>query len=77
MLLRDVKVLMGEVGARVGKVLEFLGLSVAVLLEDDEHGAAREPLQADVVYVKASKLCFTYISDNIAVEQAYQYVCLP
>lgn len=71
-----VNVLTWGVAARVGKVLEFLGLTVAVLLEDEEHLRAREPLQADVVYVKASKLCFTYISDNISATEPYQYVCL-
>eukprot|EP00884_Botryococcus_braunii_P001999 jgi/Botrbrau1/117/Bobra.0022s0103.2 len=57
----------------VGKVLEFLGLSVASLLETDSQAAARIALEADVVYARASKLCFVYISDNVGISDAGKY----
>lgn len=60
--------------SRVGKVLEFLGLTVASLLEADNQPAARKALEADVVYAKASKLCFAYIEDNIGTQLPEQYV---
>jgi hypothetical protein len=58
-------------------VLEFLGLTVATLMERDKDGEARTALEHDVVYVTASKLCFTYLEDNTAALTPEGYVSLP
>ena len=52
--------------AWVGRVLEFLGLTVDVVTEATPHASRRAAFAADVTYVTASQLAFTYLRDNSA-----------
>lgn len=48
----------------MGKVFKFLGLSVAVVTDEVLHPRRRELFQADVLYITAMQLTFTYLHDN-------------
>jgi len=45
-------------------VLEFLGLTVAVVGEDASEREARDAFAADVTYTTAQQLAWTYLRDN-------------
>lgn len=49
---------------RMGKVFCFLGLSVAVVTDDTLHSRRKQLFPADVVYITAMQLTFTYLRDN-------------
>lgn len=51
---------------RVGKVFKALGSSVGVVLATDETPAAQAAFAADVTYITAQQLGFTYLRDNMA-----------
>ena len=51
---------------RMGKVFKFLGLTVAVVTDDTLYPRRKEFLQADVLYITAMQLVFTYLHDNTA-----------
>ena len=51
---------------RMGKVFKFLGMSVAVVTDDVLHPRRRELFKADVLYITAMQLTFTYLHDNTA-----------
>ena len=54
----------------VGRALEFLGLSVSVVTEATPHPARSAAFAADVTYVTAQQLAFTYLRDNAAARAA-------
>ena len=49
---------------RVGKVYEWLGLTVGVVVSTIEHGARRRAFEADVTFITAQELCFTFLRDQ-------------
>jgi len=53
----------------MGKVLEFLGLTVAVVGEDASEAEARDAFAADVTYTTAQQLAWTYLRDNTAPDE--------
>ena len=54
----------------MGKVFEFLGLSVAVITDAVPYQARRQRFEADVLYITAMQLTFTYLYDNTAKTQS-------
>jgi len=50
----------------VGKVLEFLGMTVGVVTSKTPQAARRKQLAADVTYLTAYELAFMYLQDNSA-----------
>jgi len=50
-------------------VLEFLGLTVAVVGEDASEAEARDAFAADVTYTTAQQLAWTYLRDNTAPDE--------
>lgn len=59
----------------MGKIFKFLGMTVAVVTDNMSNTARRAPFLADVTYVTASSLCFTYLYDNTTRHRDYT-VCL-
>ena len=55
---------------RMGKIFKFLGMTVAVVTEEDANYQRRKLFQADVTYVTAMQLCFTYLYDNTSPHSA-------
>ena len=49
---------------RVGKVYEWLGLTVGVVVSSTEHDARRPAFEADVTFITAQELCFTFLRDQ-------------
>lgn len=49
---------------RVGSVLRFLGLKVALAQELDEPMLRREAFMADVTYTTPATVAFAYLRDN-------------
>ena len=49
---------------RVGKLYEWLGLTVGLVLSSMEHGARRSAFEADVTFITAQELCFTFLRDQ-------------
>ena len=49
---------------RVGKVYEWLGLTVGVVVSATEHSARRPAFEADVTFITAQELCFTFLRDQ-------------
>ena len=45
-------------------MFKFLGLTVAVVTDEILHPARKELFQADVLYITAAQLAFTYLHDN-------------
>ena len=58
-------------GCRMGKIFEFLGMSVAVVKEEDSNHSRRKLFAADITYTTAANLCFTYLFDNTAVSEDF------
>lgn len=55
---------------RMGKVFEFLGISVAVVRAGDSAAQLRAAFSADVVYITAQQLAFTYLGDNALKDES-------
>ena len=55
---------------RMGKVFEFLGMTVAVVRADDNAAQLRAAFSADVVYITAQQLAFTYLGDNALKDES-------
>ena len=51
----------------MGKIFKFLGQSVAVVKSTDTPWGRRPLFEADVTYLTAQTLCFTYLQDNTAL----------
>jgi preprotein translocase subunit SecA len=51
----------------MGKVHEFLGLSVGVILNDMDNDARREAYGCDITYVTNNELGFDYLRDNMVI----------
>lgn len=47
-------------------MFKFLGMTVAVVTDDTLYPRRKEFLQADVLYITAMQLVFTYLHDNTA-----------
>ncbi len=56
---------------RMGKIFKFLGMSVAVATDNMLNSERRVPFAADVTYVTAQVLCFTYLFDNTTQTKNY------
>ena len=54
----------------MGKVFEFLGMTVAVVRADDNAAQLRAAFSADVVYITAQQLAFTYLGDNTLKDES-------
>lgn len=50
-------------------MFKFLGMTVAVVTDEILHPARKELFQADVLYITAAQLAFTYLHDNTAKEE--------
>jgi len=55
----------------MGKIFKFLGMSVAVATDNMLNSERRVPFAADVTYVTAQVLCFTYLFDNTTQTKHY------
>lgn len=55
----------------MGKIFKFLGMSVAVATDNMLNIERRVPFAADVTYVTAQVLCFTYLFDNTTQTKNY------
>jgi len=55
----------------MGKIFKFLGMSVAVATDNMLNIERRVPFAADVTYVTAQVLCFTYLFDNTTQTKDY------
>lgn len=55
---------------RMGKVFEFLGMTVAVVRADDNAAQLRAAFSADAVYITAQQLAFTYLGDNTLKDES-------
>lgn len=53
----------------MGKLFKFLGLSVAVITDATLHSSQRELFKADVLYITAMQLTFSYLHDNTATRE--------
>ena len=53
--------------AKVGSVLEFLGLSVGLIQENMDSIERKQNYSCDVVYVTNNELGFDYLRDNMAL----------
>ncbi len=51
----------------MGKVHEFLGLKVGVILNGDKNDARREAYNCDITYVTNNELGFDYLRDNMVI----------
>lgn len=51
-------------------MFEFLGLTVAVVRDDDNPKQNRAAFSADVTYTTAALLAFTYLRDNTTEDEA-------
>lgn len=60
---------------RMGKLYEFLGLSVAVVQEGYSQIRKREAFNADITYLTANQLGFTYLADTSSVDNKNNLVC--
>lgn len=50
----------------MGKIFKFLGLSVAVITDATLYPSRRALFKADVLYITAMQLTFSYLHDNTA-----------
>ncbi len=55
----------------MGKTFKFLGMTVAVVKDESPHRKRRKLFAADVTYLTASQLCFTYLFDNTSKLSEY------
>ena len=55
---------------RMGKVFEFLGMTAAVVRAGDSAAQLRAAFSADVVYITAQQLAFTYLGDNALMDES-------
>lgn len=53
----------------MGKLYEFLGISVAVVQEGYRQRRKREAFSADITYLTANSLGFTFLQDTSSVER--------
>ena len=51
----------------MGKVHEFLGLSVGVVLNDIDNDSRREAYNCDITYITNNELGFDYLRDNMVI----------
>ena len=51
----------------MGKVHEFLGLTVGVVLNDMEHDERQEAYNCDITYITNNELGFDYLRDNMVI----------
>ena len=51
----------------MGKVHEFLGLKVGVILNGDKNDARRDAYNCDITYVTNNELGFDYLRDNMVI----------
>ena len=51
----------------MGKVHEFLGLTVGVVLNDMDHDERKKAYECDITYVTNNELGFDYLRDNMAI----------
>ena len=51
----------------MGKIHEFLGLTVGVVLNDMKQDERRAAYNCDVTYVTNNELCFDYLRDNMVI----------
>ena len=67
----------------MGKVHEFLGLTVGVVLNDMDHDERKKAYECDITYVTNNELGFDYLRDNMVIykEQlvpvSYTHLTLP
>lgn len=52
--------------AWIGKILQFMGLSVGVVTGEVNNEAQQQAFAADVTYVTAYQLAFSFLHDNLA-----------
>ncbi|MGN0169772.1 MAG: preprotein translocase subunit SecA [Lachnospiraceae bacterium] len=53
----------------MGKVHEFLGLTVGVVLNDMDHDERQKAYQCDITYITNNELGFDYLRDNMVIYQ--------
>ncbi len=53
---------------------EWLGLTVGVVVSATEHSARRPAFEADVTFITAQELCFTFLRDQ-TVDNEQRIVC--
>ena len=51
----------------MGKVHEFLGLTVGVVLNDMDHDERKKAYECDITYVTNNELGFDYLRDNMVI----------
>ena len=54
---------------RMGKVHNFLGLTVGVVTNDMENDERREAYNCDITYITNNELGFDYLRDNMVIEK--------
>ena len=54
----------------MGKVYEFLGMTAAVVRAGDSVPQLRAAFSADIVYITAQQLAFTYLGDNTQKDES-------
>lgn len=55
---------------RVGKIYTWLGLTLAVVESNTEHAQNRPKFQADITFITAQELCFTFLKDQDVEHEA-------
>ncbi len=60
----------------MGKIYSFLGLSVAVLQEGHNQLQKREAFNADITYLTAHQLGFTFLADTSSADNKAKLVGL-
>ena len=53
-----------ELGYRVGKIYEWLGLSVGVVEASNPMEEKYASFRTDITFITATELCFTYLRDQ-------------
>ena len=53
----------------MGKVHNFLGLTVGVVTNDMENDERREAYNCDITYITNNELGFDYLRDNMVIEK--------
>ena len=57
----------------MGKVHNFLGLTVGVVTNDMENDERREAYNCDITYITNNELGFDYLRDNMVIEKEILY----
>ena len=65
----------GNLPCRMGRLYRFLGISVAVVQEGQSQSRKRAAFNADITYLTANSLGFTFLGDTSAVEKEEELVC--